>query len=77
MRASRRSLTRPRARLPLLPRNSKRSVAPSDVDVLIVQRGQPERAVLPRVLLVADADQGLLEQAHHRREDLVARHTAA
>ncbi|MNE09113.1 hypothetical protein D3C80_1017810 [compost metagenome] len=37
----------------------------------LVQGGQAEAAVPPRVLGVADADQGDLQQAHRRRQDLV------
>src|SRR5581483_6525940 len=43
-----------------------------DVDVPATERGEPEGPVLARVLVVADADQGLVEQAHHRGEDLPA-----
>src|SRR5687767_12497361 len=36
------------------------------------QRGESEGFVLARVLVVADADQGPVEQPHHRGEDLAA-----
>ena len=41
--------------------------------MLIAQRGQPERAVGLRVLVIADADQALLEQLHDGCEHLLAR----
>src|SRR5258706_17021 len=41
-----------------------------DLDVTVAQRGQPEGAVLARVLVVAHADQGLVEEHHHGGEDL-------
>jgi hypothetical protein len=45
----------------------------ADPCVPIAQRGQPERAVQPGVLVVADPDQGQLEQPHDGRQDLLAR----
>src|SRR5258708_4956981 len=41
-----------------------------DLDVPSAQRGEPEGAVLARVLVVAHADEGLVEQHHHGGEDL-------
>src|SRR5690348_5000746 len=43
-----------------------------DLGMLIVQRRQPIRFVLARVLLVANAQRGLIQQAHHRRQHLLA-----
>ena len=43
------------------------------VHVLVTQGGEAEGAVRLRVLLVADANQALLEELHHRREHLFAR----
>src|SRR5690606_10677219 len=40
------------------------------------QGGQPETVVLARVLLVADADQGRVEQIDRRREHLFTRQPA-
>src|SRR5437667_36894 len=40
------------------------------------QRGEPEGVVLARVLVVADADERLVEEPHHRGEDLPARQIA-
>ena len=40
--------------------------------VTVAERRQPERAVQPGVLVVADPDQRQLEQADDRREDLLA-----
>ncbi len=42
-----------------------------DVDVTLAQRGQAEGAVGPGILLVADADERHLEEAHHRRQHLL------
>src|SRR5581483_4557300 len=47
-----------------------------DLDVAAAERGETERAVRLRVLVVADADQRLVEQAHHGREDLAPRQVA-
>ena len=43
-----------------------------DLHVPVAQRSQPERPVLPRVFVVADPDQRLVEQKHHGGEDLPA-----
>jgi hypothetical protein len=43
-----------------------------DSGVSVTQRGQPERAVEPRVLVVTDPDERELEQADDRGEDLLA-----
>ena len=77
MRASRRSRVVTLWTLPLLPRNSKAIVLPFDLDVAVAQRGQAEALVVARVLLVADADQRGLEQAHDGRQHLLARQAAA
>ena len=45
---------------------------PAHRGVAVAQRRQPERAVEPGVLVVADPDQGQLEQPDDRREDLLA-----
>src|SRR5207247_631470 len=44
-----------------------------DLDVTVAQRGEPEGAVLADVLVVAHADQRLVEQHHHGGEDLAPR----
>ena len=44
-----------------------------DSRVAVAQRRQAERLVVARVLVVADADQRLLEELHHGRHDLRAR----
>src|SRR5882724_5933479 len=44
-----------------------------DLDVTVAQRGESEGAVLARVLVVAHADQRLVEQHHHGGEDLAPR----
>ena len=62
---------RRRARLPLLPRNSKRRRRALRRRRAGPQGRQPERAVAARVLGVADADQRGLEEAHDRGEDLL------
>src|SRR5258706_5123468 len=41
-----------------------------DLDVAVAQRGESEGTVLARVLVVAHADQGLVQQHHHGGEDL-------
>src|SRR5947207_12804145 len=41
-----------------------------DLDVPAAQGGEAERAVLAGVLVVSDADQRLVEQAHDSRQDL-------
>ncbi len=43
-----------------------------DINMIVVQRRQAKRAILPGVLDVADADQRIVEQAHHRGQDLLA-----
>ena len=48
-----------------------------DFDVRVAQRRQAERAIRSRVLVVADANQRLLEQLHDRREHLLARQALA
>ena len=55
---------------PLLPRKWKRTSAPPMLDVAVAQRRQAERAVVARVLLVADADERRLQQAHDGRQHL-------
>ncbi len=57
---------------PLLPRKEKRSRSPSHLHVAPAQRGEAVGAVLARVLVVADADQRAVEQAHHGGEQLLA-----
>ena len=57
---------------PLLPRKLKRSGLAVDLHVAPLQRGQAVGLVLARVLVVADADQGLVEQAHHGGKQLAA-----
>jgi hypothetical protein len=52
-----------------LPRKEKCSIA-LDLHVPVAQRGQTERSVRARVLVVAHPDEGLVEQPHHRGEDL-------
>ena len=47
-----------------------------DAGVAVAQGRQAERAVQPRVLVVADPDEGQLEQPHDGREDLLAREPA-
>src|SRR4029078_318562 len=51
--------------------------AAADVNVSVPERRQPERAVGARVLVVADANERLLEQLDDEREDLVARQARA
>src|SRR6185295_7454325 len=51
--------------------------AAADVNVSVPERRQPERAVGARVLVVADANERLLEQLDDEREDLVARQVRA
>src|SRR5204863_3109945 len=46
------------------------------LDVTLAQRREAEGAVLARVLVVADADQRLVEQHHHGSEDLAPREIA-
>ena len=38
----------------------------------VAQRGQPEGAVVARILFVADSDIGRFQQAHHNRQNAVA-----
>ena len=45
-------------------------LAALDIDMPVAQSGQPIGLVLTRVLAVADADQGRVEQHHHGCEDL-------
>src|SRR6266852_387952 len=47
-----------------------------DLDVALAQGGEAEGAVLARVLVVAHADQRLVEQHHHGGEDLAPREIA-
>src|SRR5207302_2848153 len=49
----------------------------SYLDVAIPKRGQTERMVLPRVLFIADAGKGRLEQADDRGHDLLPRQAFA
>jgi hypothetical protein len=44
-----------------------------DPNVMVTQRGQAERLVGARVLVVADTDQRLVEQVHHARQHALAR----
>ena len=44
-----------------------------DANVFVVQRRDPERLVLPLVLLVADPDQRLVHEPHSGREHLLPR----
>src|SRR5437867_5181796 len=44
------------------------------LDMAVSQRGQSERAVLFSILLVADADSGLLEEPDDRGQHLLQRH---
>ena len=73
MRASRRSSSWMSCSTPLLPRNENRDLAAIDRHVSIAQRRQPERAIVSRVFVVADADQGLLQKLHDRGEHFLAR----
>ena len=59
--------------MPVLPRNRKRTFEPSTHRVAVLQRRQPEGPVQPGVLVVADSDQGELEQPDDGREHLLAR----
>ena len=47
--------------------------AAADLDMRVPQRRQAERLVLPRVFVVADPDERLLEQLDDRGQDLVLR----
>src|SRR6266513_5385722 len=47
-----------------------------DLDMALAQGGEAEGAVLARVLVVAHADQRLVEQHHHGGEDLATREIA-
>ena len=58
--------------LPLLPRNWKRSFEPVHLDVAVAHGGEPERAVLARVLLVADADVRRVEEPDDGGEHALA-----
>ena len=73
VRARRRSFRSMSCSTPLLPRNRNRTTRPVHLDVRVAHRRQPERLVLFRVLVVADADERLLEQLHDRGEHLLAR----
>src|SRR6185503_7429724 len=64
-----------RVMFPALPAELEADGATSDAHVLVAHRGQPERVVLPRILLVADANETALEQLHERRQYLLARQT--
>ena len=77
MRASRRSSSVDRVLLAALAAEAEAQRRAVDLDVAVAQGGQAERVVGPRVLLVADADQRRLEQAHDRRQHLLARQAAA
>ncbi len=48
-----------------------------DLRVLLTQRREAERLVVPRILLVADANERLLEQLHDGGKDLFARQAGA
>ena len=48
-------------------------LAAADPDVPVTQRGEAERAVGAGVLLVADPDQGALQEPHQRRQHLLPR----
>src|SRR5688572_21644272 len=64
-----------RVMLPALAAELEADGATRDANVLVAQRGQPERVILPRILLVADANETALEQLHERRQHLLARQT--
>ena len=51
----------------------ERHLAAAHLDVAVPQRRQAERTILAGVLVVADADQRLLEQLHDRREHFLLR----
>src|SRR5207247_355242 len=53
---------------------AKVDVRPDHLDMAVSQGGQSERAVLLSVLVVADADSGLLEEPNDRRQHLLQRH---
>ena len=73
MRASRRSLSATRCVLPLLPRNSKRIVDPEISTWWSRKVVSPNERLFSRVLLVADADTGALEQTDDGGEHLLSR----
>jgi hypothetical protein len=51
--------------------DGRRIIGPITIThVPVAQCGQTERAVRARVLVVAHPDEGLVEQPHHRGEDL-------
>ena len=56
--------------MPLFPRNSNRSVRSPHAHMTVTQRRQAKRSVVTGVLLVAHADEALLEQPHYGRENL-------
>src|SRR5262249_58278183 len=64
-------------RLAALATKTKLHGMAGDVDVPVAQRGDTVRLVRSSVFLVAYSNQRGLEQAHHRRERLLARHAAA
>ena len=61
---------------PALAAEGKAQFGASDLDVAPAQRGEAEGAVLARILVVAHADERLVEQHHHGGEDLPAREVA-
>src|SRR5439155_17669639 len=54
---------------------AEEELAASHAHLAFAQRREAERGVLPRVLLVADADARGLEQAHHGGKHFLARQT--
>ena len=77
MRARRRSLRSISCSTPLLPRNENRTPLALEFHVRVAQRRQAVRAIRSRVLVVADANQRLLEQPDDRCEHLLARQALA
>ena len=62
---------------PDLPRNRNRTRSRPAAGVAVRERGQAERAVEPGVLVVADADEGQLEQPDDGGQHLLARQPRA
>ena len=65
-----------RCALPDLPRNASSAPPPLQGHVPLAQRGEAEALVGPGVFVVADPDQGDLQQAHGGGEHLLARQAA-
>src|ERR1700704_5285660 len=61
---------------PALPAEAEEQFRALDLDVTLAQGRETEGAVLARVLVVAHADQRLVEQHHHGGEDLAPREIA-